>query len=486
MKKLAISIIVFFTILFPLAFIACDNLDENFSTNPNHRLAFSVDTLSFDTVFTSIGSATRQFMVYNRNSKPLLIQDITLAGAGKTGFRINVDGRKGEHFTDIQIQEKDSLYIFVEVTVNPNDKDQPILIGDSVLFTTNGNRQSVRLEAYGQDVNLYKGGTTIKENTQLTAARPYLVYDSLVINPGITVEIEKGAIFYMHDTTAKIINYGTLIARGTLEEPILFRGDRLDDIIPAVLPYDCAPAQWGGIIFQPESYDNILDHVIMRNGKTGLTFRESSPERSKLKMNNSQITNMSENLFKATNCHIEVVNSELSNAGGNLAMLTGGRYSFIHCTLANYITLVKRNDVCLTLSNTLDNQTFPLDASFDNSIIDGSFSPKQGEIHILTDKETGMNYRFNHCVIKSNGENDEQFTNVLFGSSPSYRRKGTNENEYRFDFHPDSLTTLGVGKADLSVSRQYPVDRCGNSRLTENGPAIGAYEFIPKENEEEK
>lgn len=486
MRKVATPLFILFTILFHLAFTACDDMDDNFSTNPNHKLDFSVDTLSFDTVFTTIGSATRQFMVYNRNSKPLLIQNITLAGAGKTGFRINVDGRKGEHFTDIQIQEKDSLYIFVEVTVNPDDKDQPFLIGDSVLFTTNGNRQSVRLEAYGQDVKLYKGGTTLQEDTQLSAERPYLIYDSLVINPGVTLEIEKGAIFYMHDTTAKIINYGTMIARGTLEEPILFRGDRRDDIIPAVLPYDCAPAQWGGIIFHADSYDNIWDHVIVRNGKTGLTFHESSSDRSKLKMNNSQITNMSENLFTATNCQIEVVNSELTNAGGNLAVLTGGRYSFIHCTLANYITLVKRNDVCLTLSNTESKQTFPLDASFDNCIIDGSFSPKQGEIQITTNNEAGMNYRFNHCVLKSNGENDEQFTEVLFGRSPSYRQKGDNDNEYRFDFHPDSLTTLGVGKADLSISRQYPVDRCGNSRLTENGPAIGAYEFIPKEDEKEK
>ena len=66
---------------------------------------------------------------------------------------------------------------------------------------------------------------------------------------------------------------------------------------------------------------------------------------------------------------------------------------------------------------------------------------------------------------------------------PSYRLKGGEKNKYRFDFRPDSLTTLGVGKADIFVTQQYPVDRYGINRLTNDGPDIGAYEFVPKEDE---
>lgn len=43
--------------------------------------------------------------------------------------------------------------------------------------------------------------------------------------------------------------------------------------------------------------------------------------------------------------------------------------------------------------------------------------------------------------------------------------------------------TLGVGKADIFVTQQYPVDRYGINRLTNDGPDIGAYEFVPKEDE---
>ena len=172
MKKLAAPLLILFFIVLNL--LSCDGLDENYSNNPNHRLSFSVDTLSFDTVFTTIGSATKEFMIYNRNDQPLLISEIMLASGEETGFRINVDGRKGDHFQDVRIQADDSLYVFVEVTVNPNASNQPLLVDDSIIFTTNGVKQSVRLEAYGQNVNLYKNGLILTQDTHLQPNGPTL------------------------------------------------------------------------------------------------------------------------------------------------------------------------------------------------------------------------------------------------------------------------------------------------------------------------
>lgn len=469
--------------------LSCDGLDESYSTDPNHRLSFSVDTLSFDTVFTTIGSATREFMIYNRNAQPLLIGEIMLASGEETGFRINVDGRKGDHFQDVRIPADDSLYVFVEVTVNPNAENQPLLVDDSVIFMTNGIRQSVRLEAYGQNVNLYRNGIILTENTRFTSERPYLIYDSLVIGAGVTLEIDSGATLYMHDGS-NIVAYGTLQARGTVEKPIVFRGDRLDFILNDVLPYDRTPSQWGGIFFRPESYHNVMDHVIVRNGQTGLTFEKSSPEESKLKLSNSQITNMGENLFFAINCNIEVTNTELTNAQDCVAALIGGEYRFTHCTLANFMTLKKRMQPCLTMTNNkmTDSQTevFPLKATFDNCIVDGSFSSGkenyQGELNLSADGVASFDYLFNHCVIKTKGSGNNSFKDVIFtDASLSYRLRGGEKNKYAFDFRPDSATTLGVGKADLSIAQRYPTDRYGVNRLAGDGPDIGAYEFVPKE-----
>ena len=111
----------------------------------------------------------KEFMIYNRNDQPLLISEIMLASGEETGFRINVDGRKGDHFQNVRIQADDSLYVFVEVTVNPNASNQPLLVDDSIIFTTNGVKQSVRLEAYGQNVNLYKNGLILTQDTHFTA-----------------------------------------------------------------------------------------------------------------------------------------------------------------------------------------------------------------------------------------------------------------------------------------------------------------------------
>ena len=78
MKRITAPLLIICTLLLNLL-AGCDGLDENYSTNPNHRLSFSTDTLSFDTVFTTIGSATKQFMVYNKNSEPLNIERIIQA-----------------------------------------------------------------------------------------------------------------------------------------------------------------------------------------------------------------------------------------------------------------------------------------------------------------------------------------------------------------------------------------------------------------------
>ena len=90
-----------------------------------------------DTVLTGIPTSTRQLKVYNPNKKALLISSIVLADAGKSGFRINVDGIKGNQFSDIEIAGEDSLYIFVEATLPQQDNADIRLIKDSILFQLN-------------------------------------------------------------------------------------------------------------------------------------------------------------------------------------------------------------------------------------------------------------------------------------------------------------------------------------------------------------
>jgi hypothetical protein len=481
--------------------LACNELDKPYSLNPNHRLSFSADTLSFDTVFTTIGSATRQFMVYNPYNVPLKIETIKLAKEDESAFRLNVDGRSGRSFANIHLPEKDSLYVFVEVTVDPTGENRPLRIENRLEFTVNGGKQAVVLQAYGQDVNLHKGGIRLQQDTLWTAERPYLIYDSLVVDSGATLRIEKGAVFYMHDKAKWVIN-GTIKAIGDLNAPIIFRGDRLDELLTD-LPYDRLPRQWDGLYFGPESFENEMEHVVVRNGITGLYFAESAGTQSKLKITDSQLTNMEQSVLSAENCHIKAVNTEFSNAGGNIVALSGGDYHFIHCTLANYYVfdagrqglpaLSLKNYIQATSQEQAEKKHFPLKAVFDNCLIDGSLSEGntalKGELSIDASEEAELSYRFNHCALKTMATTGDSFVNVQFVDSDhpiAYKSIGRVDNHYVFTFAPDTAKAL-IGKADPLISAQFPLDRLGIDRAkSEDGPEIGAYEYVPdpkKEND---
>ena len=190
---------------------------------------------------------------------------------------------------------------------------------------------------------------------------------------------------------------------------------------------------------------------------------------------------MGSDLFFAINCDVIATNTEFSNAGGSVLTLVGGKYYFAHCTMANYMSLTKRemasetvplDSKCLYLLNnvTVDgNGPYPItQAYFDNCTIDGSY-----DVELKADGSTDFDYRFNHCALKAKESSSDHFKEVLFiKKTPSYRKVGGKQNKYTYDFRPDSVSTTGVGKADPEITKNYPIDRYGVNRLTSsNGPA---------------
>ncbi|MCK5169177.1 MAG: hypothetical protein KAQ75_04785, partial [Bacteroidales bacterium] len=87
-------------------FFSCEK--EEFNTSVNASLVFSVDTILFDTVFTSIGSATQRFTVKNPYNKNLNISSIYLAGGESSPYRLNIDGYPAVRLENIELREKDS------------------------------------------------------------------------------------------------------------------------------------------------------------------------------------------------------------------------------------------------------------------------------------------------------------------------------------------------------------------------------------------
>ena len=99
---------------------SCD-YDLSFSPAKTEDVRFSSDTVYLDTVFTAIGSSTYNLRIYNQSERNIEIGSIRLGQGNDSQFRLNVDGMHGQNFNDIEILAKDSIYVFIETTVDIKD-----------------------------------------------------------------------------------------------------------------------------------------------------------------------------------------------------------------------------------------------------------------------------------------------------------------------------------------------------------------------------
>ncbi|HSH50431.1 MAG TPA: hypothetical protein VK982_01770, partial [Bacteroidales bacterium] len=326
-QKIHFFLILIITILI----ISCEK--EKFYDASDIKLKFSHDTIMFDTVFTTIGTSTKYLTVKNPYHKTVKISSIYLAGGNNSPYRINIDGFSGTKLDNYEIKEKDSLYIFVEVTIDPNNSDLPMVVNDSIIFAYKSNTQDVNLVSWGQDVNLINGNENgIIQGTQYwTNNKPYLIYNSMLVDTNSTLTIEPGTKLHFHKNS-RLYVLGTIIADGTFEEPIIFQGDRPEE------NYDDIPGQWDGIWLMAGSNNNLLNFTEIKNAIIGIQVDTLANElKPTLQLSNSKILNMTSVGLYAQGSTIEAYNNVIGNCGQFAVALTiGGSYSFYHCTIANY------------------------------------------------------------------------------------------------------------------------------------------------------
>ncbi|WP_368666928.1 hypothetical protein [Dysgonomonas sp. 511] len=457
MKKHILSALFLLIVL-----VACSD-DDDFSSDQNLRLGFSADSIAFDTVFTTIGSATKQFKIHNRNNKSLVIESAELVNAAKSGFRMNIDGVKGTRITNLEVLKNDSLFGFVEVTVNPLDENSPVLIKDSIRFVTNGNVQYVHLEAVGQDVYIWKNRSVTKDSI-ITNTKPLLVYDSLVVKKGAKATIGEGVTLYMK-AEASIQVHGTLLVQGTIENPVAIRGSRFGNI-EGKIPYDNVPGQWDGIYFFPESFGNRLENVHIRNANRSMTFYPSVADMQKAVIYNTIVHNSYDYGILASNCRIDFTNGLFSNARGAVVELQGGEYNFWHCTIANYFSWASRGKESMVLAHSGTNL---LDCKVTNTIIYGSLSRE-----LLIDKAIQGDYSFINCLIRGNEQAGGNFTDIIWNTAPLFLNLNK-DKDYSYNFRlQENSPAIAAGNQYYSQSVPYDID--GYPRLTDGSSNIGCYE----------
>lgn len=493
------SLLYIFLLLVSLSFISCET-DSYYESN-DARLHFSVDTLTFDTVFTKSGSVTLNFKVYNTYSKDLRLSKILLSGSDLSPFRMNVDGVVGDEVNDMIIRKKDSMYIFVEVTIDPSDVRLPFVVNDSILFETNGNLQKVDLVAFGQNVNRMSI-TNDSEVVYIDKAKkikalalsdmvftnevPYLIQDHICIDTLSSLSVDAGATIYL----AKDVNIyvkGTLRILGTGEDRVLIRGDRLDQVYSG-RSYDKVPGQWGGIYLMPGSNQNVIEYTDIRNGRIGIQLDSIVSDIPTLTISNSKISNMSTMAIYSLGSSIEADNCLFSNCGESILALTeGGKYLFNHCTIAGYYDWGVRNAPSLFITNfsrDAENNYILHElsrAEFNNCIIYGSNGYELSLNRHDDSEESQFSYLFNHCLLRVGRDFDTTSSSHLVHNIWNEQPKFLSVSD-PFNFQPDSLSPV-VGQADYNVASDYAFDLNNIDRLLDGKADIGAYEFVPKSSE---
>lgn len=456
------------------AMSATSCIHDDFTTSPSDVLAFSVDSVKFDTVITAMGTPTKQFVVYNRSKKQINISSIKIESNDGTGahFYLNVDGMKGSEFHDVEIRGEDSIFVFVESVVDATGLDEPLEVKDRIEFVTNGVTQTLAVTAWGQDVNIL-ADATIAASTTFSDKKPYVIYDTLRVAKGATLTLSPGTRLLFHDKAALKVE-GRLLAQGSREQPVEFRGDRLDRVV-GMFSFDIMSGQWGGVYFEPGSTGNEMSYVNMRGSRNGVVVVGNNPTLRSLHLFNSVLRNSASTVLMAVNARVEAEGTELSDAAGSIFAVMAGRVHFVNCTLANYYLFAALEDPILSVFLQDDDKTLaPLQAQFDNCIFYGNIE----ELNI--GDFTGNDVYLRNCLFKSAGTDDDNFISCKWGADPKFF---TEREKYIFDYRlRNTSDAIAAGNRSLCpASARY--DRYGQDRWARDGIDIGAYVWVPQNEE---
>ncbi len=474
-------------IIITVVFTSFSCRKDAITTDSSDKLGFSTDTILFDTVFATFGSTTQRMKIFNNSSKKIIISSISIANGANSQFRINVDGVSGNTHSNVEIEGKDSLFIFAEVTIDPNNILAPFVVQDQINFVTNGNKQSVELVAWGQNAHYYVANTSAggiplvyldraNSNTALDSTwindKPYVIYGGyLTIDGDDKLKIDPGVRIHLHNNSGIwVYQGGNIQVNGTQTDPVTFQGTRLE------FAWKDVPGQWDRIWINEGSNDNVFNYAVIKNAFIGiqaetLPFNPSTPtSTNKLRLNNCEIYNSSAVGILATNYRITDTNSVISNCGQyNLLVRGGGEYQFNHTTIANYWSGGNRETPTIYLQNYYtdingNTQVRDIDsANFYNCIVHGD---KDVEFDYNVLSPGSVNFKFDHSILKTtNSTASSNFINIILNPTGNLFTDYTNNN-----YH------LGGGSAAINagIASGVLLDKDGVTR--NNPPDLGAYE----------
>jgi len=437
---------------------ACDN-EKDLNHDPNFQLSFSQDTISFDTLFSGLPSTTKQLKVYNRSSQSVFIDEIGLDNT-ESGYRLNINGIEANRVKQVLIPAKDSLFIFIEISAQPKDRDQPRLIEDQIYFNFNSKIQKLELETWAQDVIRFENEKLLSQTW--TGKRPYFIDKDLYLQQNQTLTIEAGTKVYFHKDAGMHI-HGNIHIQGSFSEPVFLGAHRLEEL------YDYVPGQWDGLYFYTESINNTISHLQMENAITGIVAQGDDKGSNNLEIAYSQFFNFTNTGIHLNNFNLKMNDVLISNCGEQTILLEGeGDFEIYHSNFVNFWQLSSRSTPCFSY---VANENKQKELKLGNCIIWGSKSNE------FESNSTGV-IQIENTLIRLSDEKQNSYSNIfencLFNADPEF----VDKNEHNYNL---KATSPLIDEAKPEISRMYRLDFNGSSRLSDTAPDIGSLEFTATE-----
>ena len=339
MKKLLYVIVLS---VMPMMLLSCEQ--ESFVRDGGEvQLAFSIDTVAFDTVFTTMGTATQKVTVYNRSDDNLILSSVTLEKGRTSRFRLNVDGDTSMVARDVEIEAGDSIFVFVQANINPNDEQSPFLVEDAVSFS---NGQRLPLTAWGRNAVYHitpRDSVWLRIGSETwTDSLPHVVVGNVLVSEDCTLRLTAGAEVHFATNAMLIVDSAArLLVQGTAERPVLLTSLRHDGW------YRFLPGQWQTVWFYNYSTGNVIDHAVIENGVGGLRCYPGA----QLTVSNTVVRNISDCAIIGQGATVTGNNLLVYDCLAGFTALMGGSYDFRHCTFANYWSYNARKIETIVLSN---------------------------------------------------------------------------------------------------------------------------------------
>ncbi len=490
MKKNASYLITGISLLICRIIISCGKPE---TARPG-ALAFSADSIKFDTLFTTVKSPTQRFRIYNRSNNRIKIDRISIRNGEQSEFRMLADGITGQSITNYELAAGDSmLLLFTLKSQQRNNTAEDRLIIESGSF-----REEIVLIAYVLDA-WFLQNQIVYQDSIITAEKPLVIDGYLLVPEGVTLTIVPGAQLYFtslrmppyYETFAsQLVVGGKLLVQGNVNQKVIFSSYRFD----TDNYYSEGSGQWQGLRFLTTSQGSILTHAIIKNAAIGIQIDSSalSTTEPKVTLNKCEIRNMSnhgifilgfdKNISTTTAPSILATNTLIYNIGQYAIGIFGGGYQrFVNCSfitgnpeygtgkqtlaLQNYLVYNDANGAEVT-------EFYPLFSQFINCIAWGF---EKEEIGIDFKGALTKEVWFRNCLLKTERSDipttpDEQISGTIRGAAnllnldPKFVKPS--DRNYRLSAESpargkgvSSWSDLSIPSEDLSETpRDFPPD----------------------------